>query len=522
MQKLSGKSSHLPLWACPTTLYILAASLVLWLVFLGNSPLRDWDEGTHALVAREIYRTGNWLYPTIQGEPYLNKPPLMQWAIALCYHLGGVRELTTRLPPALLTAGGVPLLYLVGREVFQQRMPALFAAGVYLTLLPVVRHGRLAMLDGMAISFFLLLLLCLLQARQDRRWAIGVGICLGLIVLTKGMLVLLLGALAGVFLLADKQLNLLLSPYLWAGMLLGNAPALAWYAAQWQHYGTTFWQVHFQAQAFERIWQPVEDHSGPPWYYLLELLKYTLPWLLFWPGGLYLAWQKRHASWGCLVLIGTVGYLGTISLMRTKLPWYIMPLYPFFALAVGAELARVWQNRTAYPRIWAWILAILAVGGIGGCAYFVRTDPQPVLIFASIVVALTMGVAAWRVKQHNRQFIPVLFAGMYLVLGLLMSSHSWIWELNEAFPVKPVAALIREQISPGATIYTSFAYGRPSLDFYSDCKVIPAAAPVLQKLWATKPYLLLDKSTLSQLQLADSEALGTSEDFTLIAPKIKR
>ncbi len=63
---------------------------------------------------------------------------------------------------------------------------------------------------------------------------------------------------------------------------------------------------------------------------------------------------------------------------------------------------------------------------------------------------------------------------MYLVLGLLMSSQSWIWELNEAFPVKPVATLIRAHISPGTKIYTSFAYQRPSLDFYCDCQVIPA------------------------------------------------
>ena len=152
------------------------AALVLWGICLGDLPLRDWDEGIRALVAREIYRTGNWLYPTLQGSPYLLKPPLMDWLIALSYSVGGVQESTTRLPGALFTACGVPLLYLVAREIFSQRLPAVFAACVYLTLLPVVRHGRLAMLDGMAVSFFLLLLLCLLKCRQNRRWAVGVGV----------------------------------------------------------------------------------------------------------------------------------------------------------------------------------------------------------------------------------------------------------------------------------------------------------------------------------------------------------
>ncbi|GAC1470006.1 MAG: hypothetical protein NVSMB70_15090 [Chamaesiphon sp.] len=196
-----------------------------------------------------------------------------------------------------------------------------------------------------------------------------------------------------------------------------------------------------------------------------------------------------------------------------------MPLYPFLALAVGVQLDQIWHSRTPYPRIWLGILTILAVSGLGGCVYFVWANPQPVLILMSVIMTLTMGTAAWRVKEHNRQFIPVLFLGMYLVLGLLMSSHSWIWELKEAFPVKPVAAWIREYVSPGTTIYTSFADSRPSLDFYSDCKVIPAPAPVLQQLWSTKSYVLLDKLTLKEIQLPDSQVLGTAEGFTLIAAK---
>ncbi|MEH1969260.1 ArnT family glycosyltransferase [Nostoc sp.] len=495
---------------------LLIISLVLWLIFLGNSPLRDWDEGTYAIVAREIYRTGNWLYPTLQGEPFLLKPPLMQWLIAACYHFGGVQELTTRLPGAVLTALGVPLLYLVGRLAFKQNLPALFAAFVYLTMLPVVRHGRLAMLDGMTISFFLLLLFCLLKARQNRKYTLGVGFCLGLIILTKGTIVLLLGAIACLFLLAVRQLGLLKSPYLWVGILLGNAPAIAWYIAQWQHYGNTFLEVHFQAQAFDRLLQPVEGNSGPIWYYLLELLKYGFPWLLFLPGGLYLAWKKRYKTWGSLVILTTIIYLGTISVMRTKLPWYVMPVYPFFALAIGANLSEVWQNRHFRVRSWTIFLAIISIAGLGGCVYFFLKK-EPILIVMSIVLAISMGIAAWLVKQRDRNFIPVLFSGMYLVLALLMSSQSWIWELNEAFPVKPVAELIRANVSPGTQIYTSFAYGRPSLDFYSDCKVTAATVPILQKMLSNKSYLLLDNEALEQINLTGSKIIGTANGFTLIS-----
>jgi 4-amino-4-deoxy-L-arabinose transferase-like glycosyltransferase len=498
---------------------LLVASLVLWLIFLGNLPLRDWDEGTYAIVAREIYRTDNWLYPTLQGEPFLLKPPLMQWLIALCYHIGGVQEFTTRFPGAVLTALGVPLLYLIGRLVFSESLPALFAALVYLTMLPVVRHGRLAMLDGMTITFFLLLLFCLLKARHNQKYALGVGFCLGLITLTKGLLVLVLGGIAGLFLLVNRQFILLKSPYLWAGILLGNAPAIAWYASQWQHYGDFFLKVHFQAQALDRLGQAVEGNSGPPWYYLIEVLKYGFPWLFFLPGGLYLSWQKRQTAWGSLILIGTIVYLGIISLMRTKLPWYVMPVYPFLALAIGAKFNNIWQQQDKFKsKVLAVFFAVLSVAGLGGCVYFILAEPQPILIIMSIVLAISMGITSWLVKQHKRHFIPVLFSGLYLVLALFVSSPSWIWELNEAFPVKPVAALIRANVPAGTQIYTSFAYSRPSLDFYSDCKVTAANLQVLQQMLDKKSYVLLDKETLPKIKLTNSKILGEAQGFSLISP----
>jgi 4-amino-4-deoxy-L-arabinose transferase-like glycosyltransferase len=495
---------------------LLLASLILWLIGLGNLPLRDWDEGTYAIVAREIYRTGNWLYPTIQGDPFLLKPPLMQWLIAICYHIGGVQEFTTRFPGAFLTALGVPLLYLIGRLAFRENLPALFSALVYLTLLPVVRHGRLAMLDGMTISFFLLLLFCVLKARDNKKYALGIGFCLGLITLTKGMLVVVLAGIAGLFILANKQLAILKNPFLWIGMLLGNFPAIAWYFAQWQHYGDIFLEVHFQSQAFDRLGKAVEGNTGPVWYYLLEVIKYGFPWLLFLPGGLYLSWKNRDTAWGCLTLIGTIVYFAIVSLMGTKLPWYIMPVYPFLALAIGANLSYIWQGGKFRSKFLTGFFGFLIIVGLAGCVYFIMFDKQPLLIVMSIILAITMVITSLLINQHNRQFISVLLTGMYLVLALLMSSQSWIWELNEKFTVVPVATLIKDNVPPGTQIYTSFPDSRPSLDFYSDCKIIPASIADLQDKFVHKSYLLVDNENLQKMNLKQSKIIGAAKGFNLI------
>jgi 4-amino-4-deoxy-L-arabinose transferase-like glycosyltransferase len=518
---------------------LLLAAIVLYQMNLGELPLRDWDEGIVAQVARDIWRGDlNWLHPTIAGEPYFNKPPLVHLLVAIAYHFGGVNEWTTRLPGAMLSAISVPLLYGIAREVFPLRGPAIFSALIYLTLFPVVRHGRLAMLDGALLCFFLLTLWCLLRSRRDLRWGLGVGFGLGAIVLTKGVVAILLGTIALLFTLWDTP-RLLRSGYLWTGLLLGMTPVTLWYVAQLLYYGDRFASAHFLSQSWQRLLAPVENNSGPPWFYLLELLKYTWPWLLFWPAGFHLAWNNRSLGWAKLVLVWTGIYLSAITVMSTKLPWYVLPVYPAIALTCGAVLAQVWQGdvyahstvpSTAsgplspshfYPRYWVVILGILALGAWGASAYFGLFDPSvdPVLPIALFALALTFSVSASLVYREDRQFVLILFWGMYVSLCLFVSCAHWVWELAEDYPVRPVAQIVREYTPPEQVVYTSHPYHRPSLNFYSDRQVIPADLEQLQQHWKQddRPYLLLDPETRDRLQLKQAKAIAEAENWILIA-----
>ncbi|XGV98106.1 MAG: glycosyltransferase family 39 protein [Leptolyngbya sp. BL-A-14] len=513
---------------------LLLAAGVLFGLDLGTLPLRDWDEGTVAQVARDIWRAAPgsnvWLHPTIAGEPYLNKPPLMHWLMALAFRLGGVNEWTARLPGATLTAFSVPLLYATGRELFARRTPAIFGALIYLTLLPVVRHGRLAMLDGAVLCFFLLLVFCLLRSRRDLRWGLGVGIAFGLLCLTKGIVALLLGAIAMAFIAWDTP-RLLTSAYIWLGILLGDAPVLAWYWAQWQHYGQQFLNTSVLGQSLDRVVVPVEGNRGAPWYYLLEIAKYSLPWLLFLPQGFRLAWDNRTLSWAKLVLVWAVGYLVVISLMSTKLPWYVLPAYPALALVVGAYFAELWYpsdlaglrhvDRPRYPMAWIGLLSLVAIAGWIGSFYFspAGPDPQNGLPLILVALALTLTVAIVLLWQRDSQFLLVLLWGMYVSLALFVASPYWIWELDESYPVKPVAALVQQHTPPDATVWTLYPYSRPSLNFYSDRRIRQTSdSTELTAYWQQEPhpYLLVEKAALANLALPAARPLGSTEGWVLL------
>ena len=497
----------------------LVAAMVLYTAGLGNLPLRDWDEGIVAGVARNIWRSPaenlTWLYPTINyGEPYWNKPPLIHWLIAFNYGLFGVSEWSTRLFPALLSACSVPLLYLIGREIFLARSTAILSALVYLTLLPIARHGRVAMLDGAIACWFCLALWCLLRGRKQSGWLWGVGVAIGLICLTKGIMMgILLWTIVLIF-LAWSHPQLLRSFYIWGGLILGISPAIAWYGLQYFRYGSQFLDISLGTQTFDRIWEPVSSISQPPWYYLLEIAKYSLPWLIFLPYGVKLAFAHRHLIWGKLTLVWTGIYFVAVSLMATKLPWYIIPLYPGLALLVGVSLDQSWsKHRFAY----FWKIAITLVTTIcilGGAYYsWLALTPETELLPIIWLLAISLALASLLLWLNSRYFIAVIVSGFYLTLLLLFNSNYWLWELNEAFPVKPVAEMLKNSAPPQKKIYTDYHSLRPSLEFYSDRVIIPASDELLRQHWQeTSPtYFLVDQDTINRLDLNPYQQLGTTE-----------
>jgi len=488
----------------------------LWFIDLGNVPLRDWDEGYYGTVAQDMFKTHNWFYPTYLGEPFFLKPPLLFWLLQISYAWGGVNEWTSRWPPALIAALGVPLIYGLARHLFTAPTVAFWAAGVYLTLLPVVRLGRLAMLDGIINTFLLFTLLCLLRGLQLPFWLLGVGLGLGAIALCKGVLALVFGVLILIWLAWAGHLSLWRRWQLWLGLAIGTGPAASWYWLQWQRYGPAFLAVHFQSQSFDRLTTAVEGNQGPPWFYLLEIIKYTAPWLFFAVPSLAMLWRERQQFWGKFIIVLGGGFLLLLSLMGTKLPWYVMPVYPFYALMTAPYLTQIWEQKRAYAPLIGYLLGLISLVALGASVYLVFSGQRSSLLPLATLLAVSLALATLLFFRQKRQFLLVLLMGMYLSLGALMMTRHWNWEVNEAFAVRPLGQLLKEQTPSGSLIYASFAYSRPSLDFYSDRQVMAVDESQLLEKAQSGHYLLIDPTVQSRLALPRAQILGQAGDFTLI------
>lgn len=92
-----------------------------------NFLLLEPDEGRYAEIAREMMVSGSWVVPTLQGEPYLDKPPLFYWLVKISFQLFGVSDATARLVPALAVHLTILALYLIGRRSLGERLRFIFS-----------------------------------------------------------------------------------------------------------------------------------------------------------------------------------------------------------------------------------------------------------------------------------------------------------------------------------------------------------------------------------------------------------
>src|SRR5207248_2272205 len=99
----------------PLSLFLLVILPGLLLYPSLSFHLLEPDEGRYAEIPREMLQRGEWVVPYLQGEPYLDKPPLLYWLVMLSFRLFGVSAALSRLVPAMACQGCVLVIYICAR-----------------------------------------------------------------------------------------------------------------------------------------------------------------------------------------------------------------------------------------------------------------------------------------------------------------------------------------------------------------------------------------------------------------------
>ena len=166
----------------------LACAIAPLAIGLGAWALFEPDEGRNAEIAREMLLTGDWVVPHLNGLPFLDKPPLLFWAIAAGFRALGEHEWVARLPSMLAAIATIAVTYALGRALVGRRA-AVTAAIVLATSPMVLGFARLAIFDMPLTAFVTFAIYALVRARIDEDawpWIPLAGFAIGLALLTKG------------------------------------------------------------------------------------------------------------------------------------------------------------------------------------------------------------------------------------------------------------------------------------------------------------------------------------------------
>jgi hypothetical protein len=163
---------------------------------------------------------------------------------------------------------------------------------------------------------------------------------------------------------------------------------------------------------------------------------------------------------------------------------------------------------------------MMAIAAAGLSVYFspIGLAPTPTFAILGMMLTITLTSATLLAMRQDSQFILVLIWGSYISLLMLMVSPYWVWELQEQYPVKPVALMLQQHTPADALILTSYPNSRPSLNFYSDRWVTPIVIDAIAQRWQQDPppYLLTHTHTLDPLNLKSLEQIAAIDDWILV------
>lgn len=451
-------------------LLLLSLASLLLLTGLGTLGLTDRDEGSNAEAAREMLETGDWISPTLNYEPRYAKPAFVYWVISGTYSLFGVNEFSARLPSALF---GIALLILHYYFLTRVAGPSVAWVGSLMLLLnvEVVAIFRMVLTDPKLVFFTTLSVYSFwlgFKGKGSERhylWLFYIG--MGLAMLTKGPVGILIPLLAVVpYLTLTRQWR-----QYWqqgfpvAGILIFIVIAAPWYLAMFAIHGAEY-AAAAQANTTGRFANPMEGHSGTFLFYFPILLFGFFPWSGLLPVALYQVFQdwrvskgtrqkSRHDAVGptaqevsssqeqgangqkvetlplpnktflvhaaqsekdlaLFMGLWVVGIFIFFTLSATRLPHYILPLYPAASILTSLFWTRCLQH-TSTAGLHTVLRILLFTGYLFG------------LILASLPVvyeAFTKEIAKEfpAATQVDVGLAPIL-AGVVIIIGVMLIRH---------------------------------------------------------------------------------------------------
>ena len=428
---------------------LIVFSLIAFLPGFFQIPPVDRDEARFAQATKQMLESGQYVDIRFQDEVRYKKPIGIYWLQAAAVKAGeavGIPQARTtiwlyRLPSLFGAIGAVLLTYWTALA-FVARRTALLAALMMASSVLLGVEARLAKTDAVLLltSVAAMGAMARIYLTSRRTPDIAVGWRLPAIlwtamaagVLIKGPLILMFVGLAAIALsIADRSGRWIWSLRPVAGLAWLIVLVLPWFAAIIAKSGGGFIAQSVGEDMLAKVIGGQESHGAPPGYYFL------LFWVTFWPGSVLAGlaaprvWQARHEPGARFLLAWLLPSWAVFEAVITKLPHYVLPLYP----AIAVLIAGILEGGGLVTKRW------LVRGTAGWFVFPAAIAIGVVAIF--IIVGRDLGIVAWP------------FAAAAAIFGLFAW---WLYEVDG-----PERALLRGMVASVLIAITVYAVTFPSL-----------------------------------------------------------
>ena len=352
---------------------LLLAGFCTFLFFygLGAFGLIGADEPRYAQVAREMLHRRDWITPVLNGNPWLEKPPLYYWQAMLVYSVLGVSDVAARVPSALDATLLVICVYLFFRKF--RRGVEVDAALITASCAGVIGFARAASMDMALTAAFAVGMLAWWAWRETgkRIYLAAFYLCMALGVLAKGPVAPFLAVvIIVIFAAATREWRSVLATLWLPGVLIFLLVALPWYVAV-QIANPQFFREFILQHNLARFSTNLYHHAEPFWYYLPVTGIALVPWVVFNVTALVdpirTWWAERRTvprqvdlelQFGIFVSCWLLVPIVFFSISQSKLPGYILPAMPAAAVLLADYLKRRAEHEQAVSK---WIALLHAV-----------------------------------------------------------------------------------------------------------------------------------------------------------------
>ena len=461
---------------------LAALCLVLYLPGITAIPPLDRDESRFAQASRQMLETGNYLRIRFQDEARNKKPAGIYWLQAASVAAFSTPESSAiwpyRLPSLLGAFGAVFLTFAIGGALFR-REAALIGAALLGSSLALVSEAHIAKADAALLAAIVAgqgaLGLIYVRAKSGRPatpapaalfWLAEAAAILLKGPVAPGIAVLTIAALS----IADRDWRWLRRLYPLGGIVFLALVIVPWVVAIERATEGTFLAGSLGQDFWSKLTGAQESHGAPPFTYLLLTIA------TFWPGSLLLvpalayAWHRRAVPAERFLLAWLMPAWIVLELLPTKLPHYVLPLYPALALLAGAALAE--GARAAAPSwlryadiaaktLWAIVTLVLA-----GALIVLPIRFGDGLSLAGIVGAVGMLVLATALfyRWPRPPFVAAAIVALSVVF-LMPAGTAVLPGLDRLWLSRSAALLVAEHPPASGMPLVAVGYGEPSLVF---------------------------------------------------------